>query len=75
MEVRLDQICFKPSDFKICKECEKINWYENRKCSCGSKKFTTSKQAILRAYEKELIFWIKEEGYNKEEADGILQEV
>jgi len=41
----------------------------------NAKKLTGMKIAILRAYEKELIFWIKEEGYNKEEADRILQEV
>ena len=47
MEVKLDQLYFKPSDFKICKSCKKINWYERTTCSCGGKNFNESEDAVF----------------------------
>lgn len=75
MEITLDQIFMKPSDFKICKSCKKINCYENKLCQCGAKKFNNSKKAVQKAYQSELDFWIKEEGYTEQEADNIYYEV
>lgn len=75
MEITLDQIFMKPSDFKICKSCKKINWYENKLCSCGAKKFNNSETAVQKAYQSELDFWIKEEGCTEQEADNIYYEV
>ena len=74
MEVRLDQIEFKPSDFKVCKSCEKINWYENEECVCGENDFNESEDAVKKAHQDELDFWIGE-GYSEAEADAILCEV
>lgn len=74
MEVRLDQIQFKPSDFKVCKSCNKINWYENEACSCGENDFKESEEAVKKAYQDEFDFWICE-GYSEAEADAILYEV
>ena len=75
MEVKLDQLYFKPSDFKICKTCKKVNWYERTTCSCGEKGFDESEDAVLEAYQKELDFWTEEEGLSEEEADNIYYEV
>ena len=75
MEVRLDQTQFKPSDFKICKTCNKINWCENEICFyCGKSAFNNSNKAVEKAYQNELDFWISE-GYSEIEADAILYEV
>ena len=74
MEVRLDQIEFKPSDFKICKSCNKINWYENETCACGENNFNESENAVEKAHQDEFDFWISE-GYSEAEADAILYEV
>lgn len=75
MEVRLDQIQFKPSDFKVCKSCNKINWYENEICFfCGKRAFNNSKKMVEKAYQNELDFWISE-GYSEAEADAIFYEV
>lgn len=75
MEVKLDQLYFKPSDFKICKSCKKINWYERTTCSCGKKAFDESEEAVFEAYKKELDFWTNEEGLSEEEADDMYYEV
>lgn len=75
MEVKLDQLYFKPSDFKICKTCKKVNWYERTACSCGGKNFDKSEDAVFKAYQKELNFWIEEEELSEEEADNIYYEV
>ena len=56
MEVKLDQLYFKPSDFKICKSCKKINWYERTTCSCGGENFDESEDAVLRHIKRNLIF-------------------
>ena len=32
IEVQLIDIYSKPSDFKVCKACKRLNWYENETC-------------------------------------------
>ena len=42
------------TDYKICKNCGKINWYENERCvDCGNGKFRKVKKSDLN--------WILEE--------------
>lgn len=40
MEHSIERIAGKPSDYKYCNECGRINWYENTNCiSCPSVNF------------------------------------
>lgn len=70
-EVRLDEVFYRPNNFKICKKCGKINDYDNKRCECNNTKFNRSEKAIMKAYNKELEFWM-EEAYSEFEADSIL---
>lgn len=75
MEVRLDYIFTKPTDFKICSECGAINWYENEAClRCGNDKFSEEEKSVQEAIEKDYEFY-REEGYEEEEIDAIVTDV
>jgi len=40
MQHELIRIFQKPSDYKVCRECRAINWYENEECQCcGAKQY------------------------------------
>ena len=76
MHTLLSVIACKTSDFKVCKECGCINWYENEEChNCGGSKFDESKEAVERWVKFEYEFWIKTEGYTEAEADDVLIDV
>ena len=53
MRHTVDYILGKPADFKVCKECRTINWYENDECvNCFSQEFidfSASRQRLLKA--------------------------
>ena len=72
MTTQLHRVACKPSDYKICKECESLNWYENEACvtyNCGCKDFDTS---LVPSYvEDEYRFYEDEEGYSESEIDDI----
>ena len=73
MEFRLDYVVVKPSDFKICKCCGQLNWYENDFCiNCGCENFDESEESVRKWTQDEYDYWQKEEGLSEEEADGIL---
>ena len=75
MEFRLDYMFMKPSDFKICKSCGEVNWYENESCKeCGSERFDDSEKAVRKWVDCEYEYWKKIEGYSEEEADSVLVE-
>jgi len=77
MEHTLGKIIVKAGDYKICKECNLINWYENETChNCNTKDFTEimSKELMEQFAEKEYRFW-KAEGYTEEEADEMIVEI
>jgi len=76
MESQLMQIQAKPSDYKICRFCNKINWYENENCvQCGEyNKFWISENKVIDAIELEYAFWIKEQ-LTEEEIDTLKLEV
>ena len=41
MEHMVSVIVSKPSDYKKCKSCGKVNWYEREECvNCPSKEFS-----------------------------------
>lgn len=78
MEVQLIQIFSKPSDFKVCKKCKNINWYENETCfnlECTSGSFDEREEVVERTVEKEYWFWQEEEGYTEEQADNVFYNV
>jgi len=77
MTVYLGSIEQKPSDFKVCKKCGNINWYENEgciRCNCSSK-FDDSNEAVLKWYDDEVKYWEEVEGYSLDEIDNLLIDV
>lgn len=76
MEVNYSKILSKPSDFKICKTCGKINWYENDRCiNCKGKEFNDNKNIVIKYVESDIEFY-EEEGYTEDEIlDNIYCEV
>ena len=78
METDLQGIQQKPSDYKVCRFCNYLNWYENEECyNCQDKdkKFRYNEKDVLDTIESELDFWIKEEGYTEREADNVMIDV
>ena len=78
MEAQLIDIYCKQSDYKVCKKCKRLNWYENESCvntDCCSNSFTDKDIDIEEAFAKEWTFWIDEEGYTEKEADRVRVEV
>jgi uncharacterized protein with PIN domain len=76
MERTLRDILQKLSDFKVCKNCSRINWYENESCiECGNNEFDKREEAVKEALEKEYDYWINIEKYSEEEADNVIVEV
>ena len=78
-EFELISVVSKPSDFKICKKCQRLNWYENEECSnpcCNSTEsdFDESHEAIEKWVEDEYAFYMDEEGMTEEQVDHILIE-
>lgn len=78
IECELFDIEQKPSDFKVCTGCGKINRYENESCvdsECGSASFLSDEKSVEAAVTKEYDFWCREEGFDVLEADKIKMEV
>jgi uncharacterized protein with PIN domain len=76
MDRTLADILGKPSDFKVCEKCGRINWYENEKCiECNSEKFDESEKAVIKAVKQEYNYWINIEKYTEEEADNVIVDV
>ena len=76
MERTLSAILGKPNDFKLCKKCNALNWYENDNChDCGEDKFITSDKAIAKWVDKEYDFWIEEEKYTECEVDNVYYDI
>lgn len=78
IEVQLIDIYSKPSDFKICRACKRLNWYENETCintDCTSNLFDDSEGEVEEAFSNEWLYWQDEEGYSEKEADRVFLEV
>jgi ribosomal protein L40E len=56
MNHTLDKIKSNPCDYKVCKECNNINWYENKSCQ-----FCYSDLTNIRVIEKSTSKWINSE--------------
>jgi len=45
MEHKLGRVFQKPSDYKVCRECRALNWYENEECRCcGAKQYSVTEE-------------------------------
>ena len=76
MDKKLNHIMMNPNDFRLCKYCGKINWFENDGCrDCGKAEFRKLGEGIVAWCKAEYDFWEKIEGLTEEEADAILLEV
>ena len=82
MEAQLMQIQAKPQDYKVCRACGRINWYENKECvECGSDEFSDNVSLVEEKIINEYQFYMTEyqdmEGNHltEEEADFIKMEV
>lgn len=72
MTTQLIRVASKPSDYKICKSCHRLNWYENETCcefSCGHIEFDID--LVLGYVKDEYRFYEEEEGYSETEIDDI----
>lgn len=76
MHTTIAQAIGKPSDFKICKICNVINWYENEVChSCKGKKFDKREKEVINYLQEEYVFYVEGEGYDEEEVDNIQLDI
>ena len=77
METTLGNILGKLNDYKICKECKAINWYENDECrNCPqSMEFFEDEKIILKWCKDEYKFYMKTEKYTESETDDILVDI
>jgi hypothetical protein len=67
-----------PSDLKVCKDCNCLNWHENESCinpDCTSSSFDESEGAVSLWHQKERGFYVEEEGYSEEEFNELFVEV
>ena len=63
------------NNYKVCQNCNRINYYENEVCfDCGSDKFIDDKLLIVKLVDSSYDFY-KLEGYTEEEIDNMLIEV
>lgn len=79
MEHSLDKIQSKPSDYKICPACNKLNWYENEVC-CSCCYFIedvniAEKEDILNYVKAEVEFYKLEFGYDTDTALNVKIEI
>ena len=83
MEAQLMQIQAKPQDYKVCRACGRINWYENKECiECGSDDFSDNVSLVEEYIQEEYRFYTQEyesfedgKPLTEEEADFIKIEV
>ena len=80
--IELLTVISKPTDFKICKQCKGLNWYENEEClHCNdrgmetSSDFNETKEAVNEYLKSEYEFYQEEEGMSESEVDRILVDV
>ena len=75
-EYKYIDILSKPSDFKICNKCGRINWYENKVCiDCGNDGFRDDQEEVKIAVDKEIFFYKELEEYTEEQLENVIVEV
>ena len=51
MHTTVGYLVSKPEDFKMCRKCGAINWYERERChSCGGRAFRHVKERDILGY-------------------------
>ena len=75
MEQQLANILVKATDYKVCLNCFKINWYENKNCiECNKTKFDNDEKRIISLIESDYDYY-KKEGFLENDIDDILMDV
>jgi len=78
IEMDLMGAVMKPSDLKVCKSCQNLNWYSNDTCinmECEDEFFTTDTDVVKARIQEDYDFYMGEEGMTEKEVDHILIEV
>lgn len=76
MEQTLGRILGKPNDYKRCRQCGVINWYENKHChSCQHKQFRKPGDGIENYCKTDIEYYTKDKEYTKREAEDILCDI
>ena len=76
MDRTLSVIFGKLGDYKICKTCNTINYYENEKChNCEKAIFDSSRDAVKKYLDSEYHYYMDELGYTEKEVDNIYVDV
>ena len=72
MEKEIAAIVGKPNDYKICKLCGMINFYETEDChECGAyDRFSDREENVLKYIDEEYSFY-KGEDYTEKEIDTM----
>ncbi len=76
MEFMIGDIEWRSHDFKVCRKCRAINWYENEACcnvDCTSTLFNDDSDAVEDRIREEYDFY-KEEGMTEDQIDNIFLE-
>ena len=75
MEVSYAKIYGTSHKFKLCEECEVINWHENNECfNCSCNDFKERDDGITETLDKDYKYY-EDEGYDEDEIDGWEVEV
>lgn len=60
METQLSNLLVKPNDYKLCRSCGVVNWYENEFCHfCEHEKFQEIGDNVQEYYKEEIDFIIE----------------
>lgn len=76
--INMITIVSKPTDLKICKKCNRPNWYENETCThidCDSNSFHSDGEGVQKWVDEEYVFYDTECGYDEWETDNVEVEV
>lgn len=75
MTTQLCKVLCKVSDYKICKCCKAVNWYENEDCcKCGDTDFD-ERGSVVTAYVDEEYSFYSKDGYSENQIDDFEIEV
>ena len=70
MEAELAQIFQKQHDYKVCSNCNALNWHENEGCfECGKKRFSIKK--VKNHIKEEYDYYLDVEKYSEKEIDAV----
>ena len=54
MHHTVERILAKPTDYKVCKNCRALNWYENKICrACEEARFSVETKTYMKNLERD----------------------